>query len=102
MRERLLLWSLHLPLQLSLSAHVGSPDVITRVMLALPFFVTGACASGDSGVAEIQIRCAAKDVRAIQIVPMRLSGLAPNYPPTARPRRAIEGGPPVFLRAVFG
>jgi len=39
-------------------------------------FVTVRVPQVIPGVAEIQIRCAAKDVRAIQIVPMRLADLA--------------------------
>src|SRR5260370_7648242 len=68
---------------LSLSAHVGSPDVYYEGD-AGPYhlFVTVRAPQVIPGVAEIQIRCATKDVRAIQTVPMRLSGPLSNYPPT--------------------
>src|SRR5258708_29828908 len=68
---------------LSLSAHVGSPDVYYESD-AGPYhlFVTVRVPQVIPGVAEIQIRCASNDVRAIQIVPMRLSGAGSNFPPT--------------------
>jgi len=68
---------------LSLSAHVGSPDVYYEGD-AGPYhlFVVVRVPQVIPGVAEIQIRCATKDVRTIQIVPMRLSGAGSNYPPT--------------------
>jgi hypothetical protein len=66
----------------SLRAHVGSPDVYYEGD-AGPYhlFVTVRVPQVIPGVAEIQIRCATNDVRAIQIVPMRLSGPGSNYPP---------------------
>jgi hypothetical protein len=68
---------------LSLSAHVGSPDVYYEGD-AGPYhlFVTVRVPQVIPGVAEIQIRCATNDVHTIQIVPMRLSGAGSNYPPT--------------------
>ncbi len=68
---------------LSLSAHVGSPDVYYEGD-AGPYhlFVTVRVPQVIPGVAEIQIRCATNDVRSIQIVPMRLSGAGSNFPPT--------------------
>jgi hypothetical protein len=68
---------------LSLRAHVGSPDVYYEGD-AGPYhlFVTVLVPQVIPGVAEIQIRCASPDVRAIEIVPMRLSGAGSNYPPT--------------------
>jgi len=68
---------------LSLSAHVGSPDVYFEGD-AGPYhlFVTVRVPQVIPGVAEIQILCATSDVRAIQIVPMRLSGAGSNFPPT--------------------
>ena len=68
---------------LSLSAHVGSPDVYYEAD-AGPYhlFVTVRVPQVIPGVAEIQIRCATNDVRTIAIVPMRLSGPGSNFPPT--------------------
>jgi hypothetical protein len=71
---------------LSLRAHVGSPDVYYEGD-AGPYhlFVTVRVPQVIPGVAEIQIRCATNDVRAIHIVPMRLSGAGSNFPPTPDP-----------------
>jgi hypothetical protein len=68
---------------LSLGAHVGSPNVFYEGD-AGPYhlFVTVRVPQVIPGVAEIQIRCANNDVRAVQIVPMRLSGAGSNFPPT--------------------
>lgn len=68
---------------LSLGAHVGSPNVFYEGD-AGPYhlFVTVRVPQVIPGVAEIQIRCASSDVRAVQIVPMRLSGAGSNFPPT--------------------
>jgi hypothetical protein len=68
---------------LSLSAHVGSPDVFYEGD-AGPYhlFVTVLVPQVIPGVAQIQIRSASNDVRTVQIVPMRLSGAGSNYPPT--------------------
>jgi hypothetical protein len=67
----------------SLSAHVGSPDVYYEDD-AGPYhlFVTVRVPQVIPGVAQIEIRCASNDVRAVQIVPMRLSGPGSNFPPT--------------------
>ena len=72
-----------LTVRLSLSAHVGSPDVYYEGD-AGPYhlFVTVRVPQVIPGVAEIEIRCATNDVRAIQIVPLRLSGAGSNFPPT--------------------
>ena len=77
---------------LSLSAHVGSPDVYYEGD-AGPYhlFVAVRVPQVIPGVAEIQIRCATKDVRTIQIVPMRLSGAGSNYPPTPDLAEGREG-----------
>src|SRR5207253_4057698 len=83
-RTRIVLTSaLVLAVRLSLSAHVGSPDVYCEGD-AGPYhlFVTVRVPQVIPGVAEIEIRSATNDVRAIQIVPMRLSGAGSNFPPT--------------------
>ena len=67
---------------LSVNAHVGSPDVYYQGD-AGPYhvYVTVRVPQVIPGVAEIQIRCSDNNVRAIQIVPMRLSGPGSNLPP---------------------
>ena len=68
---------------LSLRAHVGSPDVYFEGD-AGPYhlFVTVRMPQVIPGIAEIQVRCATNDVRAIEFVPMRLSGPGSDLPPT--------------------
>lgn len=68
---------------LTVSAHVGSPDVYFEGD-AGPYrlYVTVKVPQVIPGVAEIQIRSAANDVDKIEIVPMRLSGAGSNLPPT--------------------
>jgi hypothetical protein len=65
------------------NAHVGSPDVYYEGD-AGPYrlFVTVRMPQVIPGVAEIQVRCGSNDVRAIEIVPMTLSGPGSNLPPT--------------------
>src|SRR5580692_2927124 len=68
---------------LSVSAHVGSPDVFFEGD-AGPYhlFVTVRVPQVIPGIAEIQVRSASNDVERIEIVPMRLSGAGSNFPPT--------------------
>jgi len=67
----------------SVSAHVGSPDVYYEGD-AGPYrlFVTVRMPQVIPGVAEIQVRSASNDVHAVEIVPMTLSGPGSNFPPT--------------------
>jgi hypothetical protein len=67
---------------LASNAHVGSPDVYYEGD-AGPYhlYVTVRVPQVIPGIAEIQIRSADISVRAIQIVPMRLSGPGSNLPP---------------------
>ena len=87
---------------LSLSAHVGSPDVYYEGD-AGPYhlFVTVRVPQVIPGVAEIQIRCATKDVRAIQIVPMRLTGAGSRYPPTPDLARQSKEDPQFFTGSLW-
>ena len=64
------------------NAHVGSPDVYYEGD-AGPYhlYVTVRVPQVIPGIAEVQIRSADSDARAIQIVPMRLSGPGSNLPP---------------------
>lgn len=67
---------------LPLSAHVGSPDVFFEGA-AGPYhlFVTIRVPQVIPGVAEIEVRSESGDVRAIQIVPLRLTGQGSNLAP---------------------
>ncbi|MGB6960012.1 MAG: hypothetical protein WBF01_06365 [Candidatus Acidiferrum sp.] len=67
---------------LSLSAHVGSPDVYFEGD-AGPYhlYVTVRVPQVIPGIAEIQVRSESNDVERIEIVPMRLSGPGSNLPP---------------------
>src|SRR5260370_36786687 len=86
---------------LSLNAHVGSPDVCYEGDAGLyHLFVTVRVPQVIPGVAEIQIRCATTDVRAIQIVPMRLSGPGSNFPPTPDLTQQSKEAPQLFA-AIF-
>ncbi|HEV7966061.1 MAG TPA: hypothetical protein VGP19_00745 [Candidatus Acidoferrales bacterium] len=85
MRSRLQLFGiviLLLAAALPLGAHVGSPDVFYEGS-AGPYrlFVTIRVPQVIPGVAEIQIRSEAGDVRAVHVVPMRLAGPGSNLPP---------------------
>jgi len=68
---------------LSVSAHVGSPDVYFEGD-AGPYrlYVTVRVPQVIPGIAEIEVRSASNDVQKIEIVPMRLSGAGSNFPPT--------------------
>jgi hypothetical protein len=68
---------------LSVSAHVGSPDVFFEGD-AGPYhlFLTVRVPQVIPGIAEIEVRSASNDVEKIEIVPMRLSGAGSNFPPT--------------------
>lgn len=68
---------------LSVSAHVGSPDVYFEGE-AGPYHlsVTVRVPQVIPGIAEIQVRSASNDVERIEIVPMRLSGAGSDLPPT--------------------
>lgn len=67
----------------SVSAHVGSPDVYFEGD-AGPYrlYVTVRVPQVIPGIAEIEVRSASADVQKVEIVPMRLSGAGSNLPPT--------------------
>ncbi len=91
-----------LAVRLSLSAHVGSPDVYYEGD-AGPYhlFVTVRVPQVIPGVAEIEIRCATNDVRAIQIVPMRLSGAGSNFPPAPDLTQQSKEDPQFFTGSLW-
>ena len=86
----------------SLSAHVGSPDVYYEGD-AGPYhlFVTVRVPQVIPGLAEIQIRCETNDVRAVQIVPMRLSGPGSNFPPTPDLAQQSKEDPQFFTGSLW-
>ena len=87
---------------LSLRAHVGSPDVYYEGDAGLyHLFVTVRVPQVIPGVAEIQIRCATNEVRAVQIVPMRLSGPGSNYPPTPDLAEQSKEDPQFFTGSLW-
>ncbi len=87
---------------LSLGAHVGSPDVYYEGD-AGPYhlFVTVRMPQVIPGVAEIQVRCELGDVRAIQIVPLRLTGPGSNLPPTPDLAQASKDDPQFFTGSLW-
>jgi hypothetical protein len=87
---------------LSMSAHVGSPDVFYEGD-AGPYrlFVTVRMPQVIPGVAEIQVRCAANDVRTIEIVPMKLSGPGSDRPPTPDLAQQSKEDPQYFTGSLW-
>jgi hypothetical protein len=67
---------------LTVRAHVGSPDIFYEGN-AGPYhlFVTVRMPQVIPGVAEIRVRSESMDIRAVQIVPLRLTGPGSNLPP---------------------
>ncbi len=64
-------------------AHVGSPDVFLEGSAGpYPMYVTIRPPSVIPGVAEIEIRCASPDIRAIHVTPTPLTGAAAKFAPT--------------------
>lgn len=84
------------------NAHVGSPDVYCEGD-AGPYhlYVTVRVPQVIPGIAEIQIRSADSDVRAIQIVPMRLSGPGSNLPPVPDLAQQSKQDPQFFTGSLW-
>src|SRR6266850_5776304 len=78
-------------------AHVGSPDVFFEGD-AGPYrlFVTVRTPQVIPGVATIEIRSESPDVRAIHVVPMRLTGPGSELPPTPDPAVRSDVDPQFF------
>ena len=87
---------------LTTNAHVGSPDVYCEGD-AGPYhlYVTVRVPQVIPGVAEVQIRSADSDVRAIQIVPMRLSGPGSNLPPVPDLAQQSKQDPQFFTGSLW-
>jgi len=87
---------------LSVSAHVGSPDVYFEGD-AGPYhlYVTVQIPQVIPGIAEIQVRSASNDVERIEIVPMRLSGAGSNFPPTPDVAERSKQDPQFFTGSLW-
>src|SRR6202050_2122322 len=83
-------------------AHVGSPDVFYEGD-AGPYhlFVTVRMPQVIPGVAEIQVRCENGDVKTVQIVPLRLSGLGSNFPPPPDLAKVSKDDPQFFTGSLW-
>jgi hypothetical protein len=83
-------------------AHVGSPDVFYEGD-AGPYhlFVTVRMPQVIPGVAEIQVRCESGGVNSVQIVPLRLSGLGSNFPPTPDLAKVSKDDPQFFTGSLW-
>ena len=99
--RRLLLLALFF-FTLSASAHVGSPNVYyegnTR---PYHLFVTVRVPQVIPGIAEIQVRSQSKDVRAIEVVPMRLTGPGSNLPPVPDLAKQSKEDPQFFSSSLW-
>jgi hypothetical protein len=87
---------------LSVSAHVGSPDVFFEGN-AGPYhlYVTVRVPQVIPGIAEIQVRSASNEVQRIEIVPMRLSGAGSNLPPTPDVAERSKQDPQFFTGSLW-
>jgi hypothetical protein len=87
---------------LSVSAHVGSPDVYFEGD-AGPYrvYVTVMVPQVIPGVATIQVRSATNEVERIEIVPMRLSGPGSDLPPTPDVAERSKQDPQFFTGSLW-
>lgn len=87
---------------LTVSAHVGSPDVYFEGD-AGPYhlYVTVRVPQVIPGIAEIQVRSATNDVEKIEIVPMRLSGAGSDLPPTPDVAERSKQDPQFFSGSLW-
>ena len=85
-----------------LGAHVGSPDVFFEGA-AGPYhlFVTVRVPQVIPGVAEIQVRAESKDVRSIQVVPLRLTGQGSNVAPIPDLAQQSKDDPQFFTGSLW-
>jgi hypothetical protein len=96
------LTSLILATALSISAHVGSPDVFYEGKAGpYPLFVTVRVPQVIPGVAEIQIRSESKDAHTISVVPLRLAGPGSNLPPTPDNAAQSKDDPQFFTASLW-
>jgi hypothetical protein len=87
---------------LPLRAHVGSADVFYEGN-AGPYrlFVTVRVPQVIPGVAEIQVRSASNDVRAIRVVVLNLTGPGSTLPPTPDPAQPSKDDPRFFTASLW-
>jgi hypothetical protein len=85
-----------------LSAHVGSPDVFYEGK-AGPYaaMVTIRPPVVIPGVAQVEVRIPADGVREVRIVPLPLTGLGADHPPTPDVMKRDPGDPHFFTGAVW-
>jgi hypothetical protein len=82
---------------ISLSAHVGSPDVFFQGK-AGPYSLLVAIRPPDviPGVARIEVRALSSDVREIQLTPTPMTGIAATHPPVADIAQRSANDPQLF------
>ncbi len=84
------------------TAHVGSPDVFLEGTAGpYPLLVTLRPPVVIPGVAEVEIRTSAADVREIRVVPVPLTGLAKKYPPTPDLLQRSKADPRFYTGSVW-
>ena len=84
------------------AAHVGSPDVFLEGNAGpYPLLVTLRPPLVIPGVAEVEIRTSAPDVREIRVVPVPLTGLAKKYPPTPDLLQRSKADPRFYTGSVW-
>ncbi len=89
-------------LALTAFAHVGVNDVFFEGLAGpYPLYVTVRPPVVIPGVADITIRSAAKDVTAIEIAPMTLTGPGSQYPPTPDQATASKDDPQTFTGGLW-
>ncbi|MFZ0636049.1 MAG: hypothetical protein WA755_16230 [Candidatus Acidiferrales bacterium] len=102
MKRRVLPIAIFLLTALPVAAHVGSPDVYYEGD-AGPYhlFVTVRVPQVIPGVAEIEVRSESKDVRAIRIVPLRLTGPGSKFAPTPDVAQSSKDDPQFFTGSLW-
>src|SRR2546421_10311588 len=95
-------WVLVLALASICRAHVGSPDVFHEGA-AGPYrlLVTIRPPQVVPGVAEVEIRSAASDLRELRVAPVPLTGPAAQYPPTPDVLRRSKDDPQFYTGSVW-
>jgi hypothetical protein len=84
------------------AAHVGSPDIFHEANAGpYPLFVTIRPPSVIPGVAEVEIRSTAKDIREIRIVPMPMSGPGARFAPTPDIAQRSKDDPQFFTGTLW-
>jgi hypothetical protein len=89
-------------LAVTLSAHVGSPDVFFQGK-AGPYPLLVAIRPPDAipGIARIEVRALSPDVREIQLTPTPMTGIAATHPPVADIAQRSATDPQFFEGALW-